>query len=63
MYVNNPPFTPSWLHMKARLVQVFVDVDCTQLEVNPLAETPQGKVGFYTRLFFFILVLLENFKC
>lgn len=26
------------------LYKVFVDVDCTQLEVNPLAETPQGKV-------------------
>jgi hypothetical protein len=23
---------------------MFLDVDCVQLEVNPLAETPQGKV-------------------
>jgi len=26
------------------LYQVFIEVDCLQLEVNPLAETPQGKV-------------------
>jgi len=26
------------------LYEVFVNVDCVQLEVNPLAETPQGKV-------------------
>lgn len=26
------------------LYKVFIDVDCVQLEVNPLAETPQGKV-------------------
>jgi hypothetical protein len=24
---------------------MFLDVDCVQLEVNPLAETPQGKVS------------------
>jgi hypothetical protein len=24
---------------------MFLDVDCVQLEVNPLAETPQGKVN------------------
>merc|ERR1712226_1631704 len=36
-----------------RLYQMFVDVDCLQLEVNPLAETPEGiiytadaKLGF-----------------
>jgi len=27
-----------------RLYQVFIEVDCLQLEVNPLAETPQGMV-------------------
>merc|ERR1712095_239342 len=27
-----------------RLYQMFLKVDCLQLEVNPLAETPQGKV-------------------
>jgi len=26
------------------LYRVFIDVDCVQLEINPLAETPQGKV-------------------
>jgi succinyl-CoA synthetase beta subunit len=26
------------------LYKVFIDVDCVQLEINPLAETPQGKV-------------------
>merc|ERR1712083_1172201 len=26
------------------LYKMFLDVDCLQLEVNPLAETPQGKV-------------------
>ena len=27
------------------LYTMFLDVDCLQLEVNPLAETPQGKVS------------------
>ena len=27
------------------LYKMFLDVDCLQLEVNPLAETPQGMVG------------------
>jgi len=26
------------------LYKMFVDVDCLQLEINPLAETPQGKI-------------------
>ena len=26
------------------LYEMFVDVDCLQLEINPLAETPQGKI-------------------
>ena len=26
------------------LYRVFIDVDCVQLEINPLAETPQGMV-------------------
>ncbi len=29
------------------LYQAFLEVDCVQLEVNPLAETPQGMVIFY----------------
>ena len=28
------------------LYTMFLDVDCLQLEVNPLAETPQGKVSY-----------------
>merc|ERR1712241_1292353 len=27
-----------------RLYEMFINVDCLQLEVNPLAETPQGKI-------------------
>ena len=27
------------------LYKMFLDVDCLHLEVNPLAETPQGMVG------------------
>lgn len=27
-----------------RLYSMFIDVDCLQLEVNPLAETPEGKI-------------------
>ena len=27
-----------------RLYQMFLKVDCLQLEVNPLAETPEGKI-------------------
>ena len=29
------------------LYKAFMDVDCVQLEVNPLAETPQGMVRLY----------------
>ena len=36
-----------------RLYSMFVKVDCLQLEVNPLAETPEGKVR--------IMVLHLNF--
>ena len=27
-----------------RLYNMFINVDCLQLEVNPLAETPEGKI-------------------
>lgn len=26
-----------------RLYELFIKLDCTQVEVNPLAETPDGK--------------------
>ena len=29
-----------------KLYKMFLDVDCLQLEINPLAETPQGMVRF-----------------
>ena len=28
-----------------KLYKAFLDVDCVQLEINPLAETPQGMVS------------------
>jgi len=35
---------PQCAQQVQNLYKVFLDVDCVQLEVNPLAETPQGKV-------------------
>ena len=32
------------------LYKTFLTVDCLQLEVNPLAETPQGQVRYYQKL-------------
>ena len=35
------PYPPIY---SQNLYRMFLEVDCLQLEVNPLAETPQGKV-------------------
>jgi hypothetical protein len=35
---------------------MFLDVDCVQLEVNPLAETPQGKVTSPSHTIYQIIV-------
>jgi succinyl-CoA synthetase beta subunit len=50
---------PEAIETMRKLYKMFLDLDCTLVEINPMGETPEGKSKFFLGLWYWEMLMLE----